>query len=106
MARRFVDVAGEHEIGEGERRVFELDGSRVLICRIEGSLFALEDVCSHDDGPLGEGTLEGHEIVCPRHGARFDVRTGEVLAMPAVVGIATFPVQVREGRVLVETEVD
>jgi 3-phenylpropionate/trans-cinnamate dioxygenase ferredoxin subunit len=65
-----------------------------VIFNIAGQLFAIGDVCTHDDGPLGDGDLEGFNIVCPRHGAEFDVRTGQVVQMPAVVDIPAYPVKV------------
>jgi len=62
-----------------------------------GKCHAIEDVCTHDDGPLADGDLEGYEIVCPRHGARFDIRTGEVLIPPAVVPVRCYEVRVQDG---------
>ena len=73
----------------------------IVIFNIAGQLFAIGDVCTHDDGPLGDGTLEGFNVVCPRHGAEFDVRTGKVMQMPAVVDIPAYPVRVVEGMVQV-----
>ncbi len=106
MTKTYVAVAKESEIAEGEVRVFEVEDTRVVVCRVEGRLYALEDTCTHDDGPLGEGGLDGHEIECPRHGARFDVRTGEVRRMPAAAPVAVYPLRVENGDVLVELEID
>ena len=64
-----------------------------MVCRVEGELRAVENRCSHDDGPLGEGEVAGHEVTCPRHGARFDLRSGAALSMPAVTPIDTFEVR-------------
>lgn len=100
--KKFVAVANESEIPEGEARVFHLEYCRVAVCRVEGHLYAIEDVCSHDNGPLGEGCLRGYEIECPRHGARFDVRTGAVTRMPAVAPVPAYPVKIENGRVWVE----
>ena len=72
------------------------------MARVGGRLHAVEDRCSHDDGSLGEGVLEGCALVCPRHGARFDVRDGSVLRMPAVSPILSVAVREEEGRVLVD----
>lgn len=66
----------------------------MAVCNVGGSLFAVDDVCTHDEGSLDQGELDGFEIECPRHLARFDVRTGEVKALPAVVPIDTFGVRV------------
>ena len=97
----WVEVAASDAIPDGEARTFTVDGIRIAVARVEGELFAVQDLCTHDDGPLGEGRLQGHAIQCPRHGAQFDIRTGEVLVMPAIVPIDTFPVQEQDGKVLV-----
>lgn len=72
----------------------EIDGKPIVILNINGEYYSIGDVCSHDDGPVGEGNVEGYEIICPRHGARFDLRTGKVLALPAFVDIPAYPVRV------------
>jgi 3-phenylpropionate/trans-cinnamate dioxygenase ferredoxin subunit len=74
----------------------------VAVFRVQGNYYAIEDVCSHDDGPLAEGELVGCQIICPRHGARFDLKTGEALSLPAYRPIEVFPVEVKDGRVLIE----
>jgi 3-phenylpropionate/trans-cinnamate dioxygenase ferredoxin subunit len=98
-ADRWVEVAAADEIAEGEVKTFEVEGTRIAIARANGELYAVENVCSHDDGPLGDGTVEGHCIVCPRHGAKFDVRTGAALTMPAVSPIESFRVKEEGGTV-------
>jgi len=70
-----------------------------VIFNIAGEYYAIADLCSHDDGPLGDGELEGFDINCPRHGAKFDVRTGDVLSLPAIVDIPAYPVRVRDGQI-------
>ncbi|MCJ7567358.1 MAG: non-heme iron oxygenase ferredoxin subunit [Anaerolineales bacterium] len=97
----FVSVASEDELGNGQRILLEIDGQAIALFNIAGELFAIADVCSHDDGPLAEGELEAYEIECPRHGAHFDLRTGKVLTLPAVVDIPAYPVRVVEGDVLI-----
>lgn len=89
----FIPVGEIDEVKVGERLFIEIDEKPIVILNIEGQLYAIADVCSHDDGPVGEGTLEGFEISCPRHGARFDIRTGKVLALPAFVDIPAYPVR-------------
>ncbi len=106
MTKKFVNVAGATEIPEGESRVFDLDVARIALCKVGGQIFAIEDLCSHDDGPLGEGCVFGHEIECPRHGARFDIRTGAVTRMPAIAPVPVYPVKIEDGRVLVELDED
>ncbi len=72
----------------------EVDGRAIALFNVAGEFFAIDDVCTHDGGPLAEGDLAGCEIECPRHGARFDVRTGKALCMPAIEPVATHQVQV------------
>ena len=79
----------------GTVRVFEVDGTRIALCNVDGSLYAIDDVCTHDGGALDQGELDGVEIECPRHGARFDVRTGRVTALPAFQPVETYPVRVQ-----------
>jgi len=97
----FVAVASEDEISDGERILFEIDGESIVLFKIAGAYFAIADLCSHDDGPVAEGEIEGHEVICPRHGAHFDLHTGKALTLPAVVDIPAYPVRVAEGEVLV-----
>jgi len=93
----YVEIAPASELPSGERLFVEIGGKMIVIFNIAGRYFSIADVCSHDDGPVGEGTLEGYNITCPRHGAQFDVRTGKVMQMPAVVDIPAYPLQVRDG---------
>ncbi len=97
----FVAVASENEVGNGERILLEIDGQGIALFNIAGEFFAIADVCSHDDGPVAEGELEAYEIICPRHGARFDLRTGKALTLPAVVDIPAYPVRVEGGEILI-----
>lgn len=95
----YIPVAAEGDIKSGERLFVQIDDLTLVIFNIAGGLYAIEDVCSHDDGPVGEGSLDGYEVACPRHGARFDVRTGKVLSLPAIVDIPAYPVRVRDGQI-------
>ncbi len=93
----YLEIAPASELPPGERLFLEIDGKPIVIFNIAGRYFSIADVCSHDDGPVGEGALEGYKITCPRHGAQFDVRNGKVMAMPAVVDIPAYPVRVVDG---------
>jgi 3-phenylpropionate/trans-cinnamate dioxygenase ferredoxin subunit len=93
----YVDIVPASELPPGERLFVEIEGQPIVIFNIAGQFYAIADVCSHDDGPVGEGDLEDYCIVCPRHGAEFDVRTGKVISMPAVVDIPAYPVRVVDG---------
>ena len=97
-----VRVAAEGEIPEGGVKIIQAGSLFVGIYLIDGRYYAIEDRCSHDDGPLCEGEREGFEVVCPRHGARFDIRTGAVLTLPATEDVEAFPVEVRDGEVYVQ----
>ena len=90
----FVKVGEVGDVPPGTAKVYEVGDRFVAVCNVEGTLFAVDDVCTHDEGSLDQGELDGFEIECPRHMARFDVRTGEVKALPAVVPIDTFGVRV------------
>jgi 3-phenylpropionate/trans-cinnamate dioxygenase ferredoxin subunit len=89
----FIPVGLVEEVKQGGRLFLEIDEKPIVILNINGQFYAIADVCSHDDGPVGEGALEGFEIICPRHGARFDIRTGKVLALPAFIDIPAYPVR-------------
>lgn len=95
----FIAVGSVDDLPVGERLFIEIDGLPIVIFNIDGEYLAIADRCSHDDGSLGEGRLEGYEIVCPRHGARFDVRNGEVLTLPAVVDIPAYPLRIQDGQI-------
>lgn len=92
---RYVTVAKVGEIPEGGVKIVRVEDELLAIFHVEAQYYAINDVCTHDGGPLAEGPLEGHVIECPRHGARFDIRTGAVLCMPA-----TAPVPTHETRVV------
>ena len=93
----FLDIAPASELPNGERLFVEIEGRSIVIFNIAGQFYSIEDVCSHDDGPVGEGELDGYNVVCPRHGGEFDVRTGKAVQLPAVVDIAAYPVRVEDG---------
>jgi len=97
----FLEIAPASELPNGERLFVELGDKPIVIFNIAGQFFAIGDVCSHDDGPLGDGVIEGNNVVCPRHGAEFDVRTGKAMTMPAVIDIPSYPVQIRGGTIFI-----
>jgi 3-phenylpropionate/trans-cinnamate dioxygenase ferredoxin subunit len=89
----YVTVARRDELPEGGRLRLVIDDQGIVVFNLAGGLYAIADVCSHDDGPLGDGPLDGLEIECPRHGARFDLASGKALSLPAVVDIPAYPVR-------------
>jgi 3-phenylpropionate/trans-cinnamate dioxygenase ferredoxin subunit len=97
----WIDVAAENELAPGTWRTIDVDGTEVAVFNLDGAYCAIEDVCTHDGGVLTGGEVDGDVIVCPRHGARFSIRTGEVLAPPAYEDVPTFPVRVEAGIVQV-----
>jgi len=97
----FYEIAATDDLPNGERLFVEIDEAYLVVFNIAGDIYAIDDVCSHDDGPLGDGDLEGLEVVCPRHGARFDVRSGKALTLPAVEDISAYPVQIVNGKIQV-----
>jgi len=90
-----VKVANCQEVPPGAKKLVDVDGRAIALFNIGGTFYAIDDVCTHDGGPLAEGELSGCEIECPRHGARFDVRTGKPLCMPAIEPVTTHKVVVQ-----------
>jgi 3-phenylpropionate/trans-cinnamate dioxygenase ferredoxin subunit len=97
--KNFVKVAPLTELPVGRVHVYEVKGKRIAVCHAEDGVYAIDDRCTHDNGPLGEGELTDDEIECPRHGARFDIRTGKALCLPAVGAVATYAVEIRDGEI-------
>jgi 3-phenylpropionate/trans-cinnamate dioxygenase ferredoxin subunit len=95
-------VARAADISPGTAKAFHLDTIDVLVCNVDGTFYAIEDLCTHDGGALDQGTLHGRCVVCPRHGASFDVVTGEALTLPAVMPVMTFPVHLDGDAVVVQ----
>jgi 3-phenylpropionate/trans-cinnamate dioxygenase ferredoxin subunit len=94
-----IVVGPVEELPPGEMKIVR-DGQLVIgVYNVDGELYAIEDRCSHDDGPLCEGDFEPGEavVICPRHGSRFDIRTGQALTLPAYLPVDTFPVKVEDG---------
>jgi 3-phenylpropionate/trans-cinnamate dioxygenase ferredoxin component len=87
------------DVAPGRSRRCVIDERAVLVCNVGGDVYAIDDTCTHDRGPLGEGRLRGHLLECPRHGSRFDVRDGEPTTPPAIRPVATYPARVRDGSV-------
>lgn len=99
---RFVTVAKAESLGPGRMAAFDVEGTPVAVANVDGTFHAFEDTCTHEDCSLAEGDLEGMAVVCPCHAAKFDVRTGAVLAPPATVPVNVYPVRVEGGDLQVE----
>jgi 3-phenylpropionate/trans-cinnamate dioxygenase ferredoxin subunit len=100
----FVKAVETKDVLPGTVKAVEVDGRSIAICNVGGEYFAVDDVCTHDGGPLGSGRLCDSQIECPRHGARFDVRSGRAVVLPAVLPIRTYAVEVAGGDVKVSLE--
>ncbi|NIW35182.1 MAG: Rieske 2Fe-2S domain-containing protein [Gemmatimonadetes bacterium] len=100
----FVKVATTEELEPGAMKAVDVAGEEVLLCRIGDEYHAVHDECTHECFPLSEGTLDEHVVTCMLHGAKFDVRTGEVLALPAYGPVKTYKVRVEGDEILVGAE--
>ena len=90
----FVKVAKADEINPGQARLIDVKGKQIAVFNINGDFFAIDNMCTHEEASLAEGEISGHEVTCPLHGAKFDVRTGEVLGPPAYDDVACYAVRV------------
>jgi 3-phenylpropionate/trans-cinnamate dioxygenase ferredoxin component len=100
----WVTVSRAEELPTGQWRTVDVDGTSIAVFNVEGEYYAIEDVCTHDGGQLTGGKVEGAEVVCPRHGARFCVKSGAALTPPAYEPTAAFPVRVEAGEVQVRDD--
>lgn len=105
MAQK-IDVCAVTELPPGERRIVAWDDLEIGVFNCDGTLYAIEDRCSHDDGPLAEGEFDEGKctVECPRHGSLFDLKTGKPLTLPAYVPVDTFPVIIEEETIKLEVE--
>ncbi len=94
----WIDICAASALADRENIIVDVDGTDVAVFNIEGKFYAIEDVCTHDGAEIASGQLDGDEIICPRHGARFCVKTGEVKCAPAYENVDTFPLREEEGR--------
>lgn len=99
----WIDVAPVADFPPGTFRAIDVEGTPVAVFNVDGKYRAIEDVCSHEAEALSDGVVEGEEIVCPYHGARFSLVTGAALSAPAYEPVATFPVRVEGGIVRVRS---
>jgi 3-phenylpropionate/trans-cinnamate dioxygenase ferredoxin subunit len=98
----FVKAARTDEVPPGQCHLSILKGKEIVLFNIDGEFFALDNLCTHEEGPLCEGEIEGHEVTCPWHGAKFDIRTGDVLQDPAYEAVARYNVRVSGSDIEVE----
>ena len=94
--KQYRRVAGIEDVARGKTLSVEVDGREILLCHTAEGIFAVDNLCTHAAARLCEGKLKGHRILCPLHGAAFDVRDGSVLTRPASVSLITYPVRIDE----------
>ena len=108
---QFVKVAKKSELPEhdgsleeveGKGTLVEVEGHRIALFNLGGEVFAIDDTCTHEGGPLSEGTVQGDQVICPWHGSRFSIVSGEAQALPAMEGVASYKVRVTDDDVEVE----
>lgn len=100
----WVSVAKTTEVIEGIPVHFEIDGAKIVLFKLAQQFYAIENMCTHDGGELSGGCVENDQIICPRHGARFSIKTGEALSAPAYEPVATFPVRIEDDMVQVRDD--
>jgi len=100
----FLPVCPIAELPAGERALVEIDGRYVVIFNVAGRYYAIEDRCTHDDGPLADGVLLGTQIECPRHGAHFDITNGAVMSFPAVEPVGWYETRVVDDQLEIASE--
>ncbi len=102
----FIPICKTSELPDPSKMVVEVEDRLVAVFHVSGAFWAIDDVCTHDGGPLAEGALENHTIACPRHGAKFDIRTGKALTMPATRDTVAHEIKVEGDDVLIRLNED
>lgn len=95
----YVRVAATEEIPPGQGKAVSLDDRRIAVFNVNGTFYAIDDTCTHEEASLAEGAMYGDIVACPKHGSRFHLPTGRVLSLPAVIPVDTYPVKVEDGQV-------
>ncbi len=95
MTERLVKAAMKSDIQSGTMKAVEVEGLHIGICKLGDSFYAIGDICTHDGAPLEGGEMVGDQIECPRHGARFDVKSGKAMCLPAITPVPTYKVEVK-----------
>jgi len=102
MSTEFEHAIAVNELVDPGTMMIEIDERLVVLVHVGDEFFCIDDVCTHDNGPLSEGELQGCQLICPRHGAKFDVRTGQALTFPAILATTAHEVKVDDGNVYVK----
>jgi len=101
----WIDVAEVENLAAGTRKVIDTDAGEIAVFNLAGEFYAIEDICTHDGGELASGQCDGDQIICPRHGARFCIKTGKSLTPPAYEDVESFPVRIENGVVQIDIDV-
>ena len=104
VVQEYVTVGKTSDIAPGTIKVVQAEGRAVGVANVDGQFYAFADVCTHDDGPVAEGELDGCIIECPRHGARFDIASGAVLSMPAVVPLPVYDLKIEQDEIKISRQ--
>lgn len=104
MSEEFHKVATADEVAEGEAKAVKIGKTQISLCRVNGTIYAIDDICTHEWACMSDGFIEGEEIECPIHMARFHIPTGKVLCDPATEDLKTYKVEVRDNDVYVLAE--
>lgn len=104
MSDTFVEVADCKDIGPGQTRRVVVNGVAVLLANVAGRIYAVDDLCTHEDSSLSLGCLKGELVDCTLHGSRFSVITGQPVEEPATEALRTWPVRIRDDKVLVQAD--
>ena len=102
MSTDFQHAIAVEELADPGSMMLEIEERLVVLVHVEGEFYCIDDVCTHDSGPLSDGELQGCQLICPRHGAKFDVRTGQALTFPAILATTAHEVKVDDGNVYVK----
>lgn len=97
----FVSVGKVEDVPQGASACFKVGSRRVAVFHLEDGFYAIDDICSHEEAYLCEGEVFGDQVACPKHGARFDIRTGQALTLPAVLPVDTFELKIEDGEILI-----
>jgi len=100
----WVTAGRTDDLAPGEVRVVRAGRTRLAVCNVDNDFYCIADVCTHDGGPLDQGELDGVEIECPRHGARFDVTNGRATCLPAIAPVKVYPVRVENGEIQIQVD--
>jgi 3-phenylpropionate/trans-cinnamate dioxygenase ferredoxin subunit len=100
----WVSGGRAENLGPGKVRVVIGPRQRLAVCNVDDSYYCIDDVCTHDGASFETGELDGNEIECPRHGARFDVTTGRATCLPAIVPVKVYPVQIENGEIRIQVD--